>query len=67
MKKKAIKSIVNFPGCNVEASLRKIDRERICEAELRVQKFSKEGGKKIKDLKKHVEDAKMLGQNDCRP
>lgn len=50
-RRKVFEAIPIYPGCNVEASLGKIDRVVICKAELTAEKVSKEARMK-KSIKK---------------
>lgn len=55
------------PGINMRQAFRKIDRTRICEAEIKVQKHSKEARKQKMLMKKKVADAEMCTQNEYKP
>jgi hypothetical protein len=64
---KVFESMGIVPGINMRMSLRKVDALRICEAELKVQKLSKEALKRKKGQKKLSDREIMLPKSEYAP
>ncbi len=64
---KVLQSMGIVPGQNMRTSLRKTDTIRLCEAESKIQKLSKEANKNKKRLKTHADNVDLMCQTEYGP